>query len=367
MPAPVDHQYGPITTSGPGTAYLRPELQDLKIIGVEEHVSFPELSKRIPNEGIAKYAKKIFGEMVHHEAMSYAAGRVSDVGKQRLADMDQGGITMQVLSLAGPVNSMHMEPEDALHLARDINDGLKKAVDANPGRFVALAELPVHAPQLAISELRRCVKQLGFVGAMVSGSISGTGKFLDAPEFEELLYEFEKLDVPLYIHPGITPEPVMKTYYEFPGNPKLSATFGGMGWGWHNEVAIHVLRLALSGALDRHPRLKVVVGHQGEMLPMMLQRFDAMFDSQVFGLERSVGEMLRNQVWIAISGLISLPPTQIAIQTWGVDRVLFANDYPFIDAQRVPGYIRALGDILAPSDMRKVCQTNAENLFKIKA
>lgn len=367
MTAPSDDKYGPITTSGPGISYLRPELRDLKIIGVEEHVSFPRLLHRIPNEGRAKHAKKIFGLLVQHEAMSYATGRVSDLGKQRLADMDEGSIAMQILSLAGPVNSMYLDPEEAIRFAREINDGLKKAVDANPKRFVALAELPTHVPDAAIRELRRCVKELSFVGAMVSGSISGTGKFLDAPEFDELLSEFEELDVPLYLHPGIAPETIMHTYYDFPNNPKLSATLGGMGWGWHNEVAIHVLRLAVSGALDKHPRLKVVVGHQGEMLPMMIQRFDAMFDNEIFSLNRSVGEMLRSQVWIAISGLFSLPPTQIAIQTWGVDRVLFANDYPFIDAQRVPAYISALGDILAPSDMRKICQTNAEILFKIKA
>lgn len=343
------------------------EPEALRVIGVEEHVAFPELTKRIPNEGVAKHAKMIFGEMVRHEAMSYAASRVTDVSNQRIADMDAGGVGIQVLSLAGAVNSMHLEPEAGLQYARDVNDSLKKAVDANPTRFVALAELPVHAPQLAITELQRCVKELGFVGAMVSGSIGGEGRFLDAPEFDDLLSAFERLDVPLFLHPGITPESIQKIYYDFPGKPKLSATFGGMGWGWHNEVAIHVIRLAVSGTLDKHPHLKVVVGHQGEMLPMMLQRFDAMFDKQIFGLKRSISEALRSQVWIAISGLFSLPPTQIAIQVWGIDRVLFANDYPFIDSQRVPEFLRALRDVLAPSDFRKVCQNNAQNLFKIKS
>ena len=211
------------------------------------------------------------------------------------------------------------------------------------------------------------MKDLGFVGEMVSGSICGSGKFLDAPEFDGLLSAFEELEVPLYLHPGIAPKSVTDTYYTFEGKPQLSGTMGGMGWGWHNEVAVHALRLAVSGVLDKHPNLKVVVGHQGEMLPMMLQRFDAMFDQGVFGLKRSVGEILRSEVWIAISGLFSLPPTQIAIQTWGVDRVLFANDYPYIDAQRVPEFVRALGDLVGPSDLRKICETNAERLFGFQA
>lgn len=91
-----------------------------------------------------------------------------------------------------------------------------------------------------------------------------------------------------------------------------------------------------------------------------------MFDQHIFGLKRSISEALRSQVWLAISGLFSLPPTQIAIQTWGVGHVLFANGYPYIDAQRVLQFLRALGDVVAPSDLRQICQTNAENLFKIK-
>lgn len=367
MTATPNADLGTITTPGPGTNYLRPELRDMKIIGVEEHVIFPELTNRIPNEGLALHAKKVFSQLVSHDALAYTKGRATNVGKQRLNDMSESGVAMQILSLAGPVNCMQMAAEPGLALAQDINNALKQAVDRHPDRFRALGELPFHAPQLAVNELRRCINDLGFVGAMMAGSVGCTGKFLDDPEFDELLSEFEALDVPLYLHPGIAPPAVINTYYTFPGNPLLSATMAGMGWGWHNEVAVHVLRLAVSGTLDRHPNLKIVVGHQGEMLPMMLQRCDAMFDKRIFGLKREVSEALRSQVWLAISGMFSLPPTQIAIQTWGVDRILFANDYPYIDAQRVPDFIRALGDVIGPSDLRKICQTNTEALFKVKA
>ena len=109
------------------------------------------------------------------------------------------------------------------------------------------------------------------------------------------------------------------------------------------------------------------MGHQGEMVPMMMQRFVAMFDEKIFGYKRNVGEMLRSQVWVAISGSFSLPPTQIAIATSGVDRVLFANDYPYIESQRVLEFVSALGDIVSSANYKKICQTNAEQLFKIKA
>jgi len=342
-------------------------LPEMKIIGVEEHITFPELLKRIPTDG---HSSRIFAERSKYPTFDLRNSRCAGCGEQRLNDMDKGGVAVQILSLAGVVNSTHLAGKDSqagVQLARDINDEMKKAVDAEPKRFKAFAELPFHEPQEAIKELRRCVKELGFVGAMLSGSVSGNGIYLDAPEYDAVLSAFEEHDVPLYLHPGVPPKAVWDTYYKFDDNPLLSAAFGLAGWGWHNEVAIHVLRLALSGALDRHRKLKLIVGHQGEMMPMMMQRFETIFGPKVFGYERTVGEMLRSQVWVAISGFFSIPPTMTVIATWGVDRVLFANDYPFIKIEGVQDFIRALGDMVSPADLRKICQTNAEDLLKIKA
>ena len=359
------HFAPPSSSKGPGTVHLRPELHDMKVIGVEEHTTFPTLLARLPKDN--GHASEVYAEIIEHPSLSYAKGRTADLDHQRLKDMDEGGIAIQILSLGGSNNSMLLPCVEGVRLAQDINNELKKAVDKYPTRFRALAELPMHQPEEAVKELHRAVKDLGFVGALTSGSISGKGKFMDGPEYEPVFAAFEELDVPLFLHPGIPPKPVYDTYYALPGLPRLSAAFALAGWGWHNEVAVHILRLCLTGVLDRHPRLKIVVGHQGENMPMMMQRFDSMYAQETFGFKRSVGEMLRTQVWIAISGLFTLPPTQAAISTWGVDKVLFANDYPFQDAQRVPDFIKALGDIVAPSDLRKICQTNAENLFKFKA
>ena len=277
---------------------------------------------------------------------------------------------LQILGLSGAINSTHLVGEKApvgATIARDVNNELKKAVDKNPARFKAFAELPMHTPEEAIEELRRCVTDLGFVGAMLSGSVSGNGTFLDVPEFDSILSTFEQLDVPLFLHPGVPPKAVWDTYYDLPNEPEMSVRFGLGGWGWHNEVAIHVLRLVLSGTLDRHPRLKIIIGHHGEMIPSMMQRLEQVFDATTFGLRRSVGETLRAQVWIAVSGFFSLPLTQLSIATWGVDRILFGIDYPFTNMNKVAEYVRALGELVSPVDLRKILQTNAEDLLKIKA
>lgn len=366
-----EQNHAPLSHRGPGTTALRPELHNLKVIGVEEHIAFPQLIQRVPKDN---HSSQVFASRmatkVPYPIVDYAKDRATDAGELRVKDMDECGIAVQILSLAGAVNSTHLGAVDAqagIYLAQDINNNLKEAVDSNPTRFRALAELPLHDPLAAVKELHRCVKELGFVGAMLSGSVGGTGKFLDSSDYDVVLSAFEELDVPLFLHPGVPPKSVFDTYYSFPENPGVSTAFALAGWGWHNDAAIHVLRLALSGALDKHRRLKVVTGHLGEMMPMMMQRFDTILDERVFGFGRSIGEMLRSQVWISISGMYSLPPTLLAIATWGVDRVLFANDYPFINMDGAQDYLRALGDHVPPSDMRKICQTNAEELFKIAA
>ena len=174
----------PFPYRGPGIIELRPELHDMKIIGVEEHTTFPTLVKRIPRNS---HPAHIMTQLI---ISAYPQIRkmeqLADNNKIRIKEMDDGGMSMQILSLSGALNSTHL--------------GL---------------------------------------------------------------------------------------------------------------------------------------------------------DERVLGFERSVGEMLRSQVWISISGMYSLAPTQLAIATWGVDRILFANDYPYIDLKGAKDCIRALEDVLSPADLRK--------------
>ena len=99
----------------------------------------------------------------------------------------------------------------------------------------------------------------------------------------------------------------------------------------------------------------------------MIQRVDQVSDVASLRLERSVGETLRSQVWISVSGIFSPTIPQTSIATWGVDRILFGMDYPFTNFNRVEEYLRAVGELVSPSDLTKICQTNAEYLLKIKA
>jgi len=219
----------------------------MRIVTLEEHYVAPEFIGRID-----KAAIQARGWPATNGVPSPIGGSpeaLAEVGPQRLAAMDQGGVTVQVLSAAGPGADL-MAPDKGPELARAYNDRLKQLVDQHPDRFAGFAHLPMSAPEAAADELQRAVEDLGLVGALINGTTNDL--FLDDPRFEPILARAAKLDVPLYLHPNLPPPAVRKAYYD--GLPDVvGAILATGGWGWHAETAMHVLRLVVSGALESIP------------------------------------------------------------------------------------------------------------------
>ena len=153
---------------------------------------------------------------------------------------------------------------------------------------------------------------------------------------------------------------VRHAYYDgLPGN--FSFTMALSAWGWHAETAIHTLRLVLSGALDRHPGLKIVIGHMGEALPFMLDRIDETTAAAAkTHLRRSVRQTILDQVWITTSGFFTMVPFMAALMTFGVDRIMFSIDYPFASNARARAFLDTLP--VSPADLAKIAHGNADRL-----
>ncbi len=215
------------------------------------------------------------------DVVANAADKMTDIVGGRLADMDRNGITVQVLSKAGvhiTPSADQFEGKEAVEFAKKFNDAFARKVAERPDRFAAFTHLAASVPEAAADELERTVTEYGFKGTLISGTIRGA--FLDDPKFAPLLARAEKLDVPIYIHPGMPPADVRKAYYEgFSNNINFGlATFA---WGWHYEVALHVMRLAVSGTMDKYPKLNFIIGHMGEGLPVMLARCEHQFGREL--------------------------------------------------------------------------------------
>jgi len=325
----------------------------MRIVTLEEHFIAPSLVRRINPEAILKRGfPPGFGAPLEKQ--------LADLEALRLTEMDDAGITVQVLSASGPGADL-LDGAEGIAFAREINDVLGKAMAAHPNRLAGFAHLPVRSPQAAADELERTVREFGFCGALINGLTEG--RFLDDPRFEPILARAEQLDVPIYVHPNLPPPSVREAYYEgLPGDAGFRLSMAA--WGWHSEVAIHVLRLVVSGALDRHPRLKVIIGHMGEGLPAMLVRADKALAGDVRHLTRSVGQTIHDQVWVTTSGLFTLPPLEIALAVFGADRVLFSIDYPYSSNRQGKEFLDGLK--LPAADLEKLAHGNADRLLKLK-
>ena len=182
----------------------------MRIITIEEHFHHPEVTARVmelagpgpvvPDEQFGQFLQ---GWMPDRESAERLAG-------ERLAHMDRVGIDMQVVShgAGSPGTLVHAQ---AVELCRRVNDGLAKQIAEHPNRFRGFATLPLYDPAAAVEELRRCVGDLGFVGALIAGTYGGV--FLDDPRFDPILAAAAELDLPIYVHPGQPDTPVSAAYY----------------------------------------------------------------------------------------------------------------------------------------------------------
>jgi hypothetical protein len=282
-----------------------------------------------------------------------------DLGEGRLAAMNAAGIDVQVLSAPPPGVQLY-PPDEAISAARAVNDRLAEAIETAPGRFAGFATLPTPTPRAAAAELHRTVRELGFRGAMLHGHAAG--RFFDDPEFVPIFEAADALDVPIYLHPAAPPQAVFDAYYS-----GLSRSVAGMlataAWGWHVETGLHALRLIVSGLFDRFPALQIILGHMGEFVPFGLARADTVLRDGVPGLRRRVAEYFQANFHVTTSGFFTTPPLQCALSVVGVDRVLFAVDYPY--ATNADGAAFLNSAPIAEADRAKIAHLNAERLLGI--
>ena len=318
----------------------------MRTITLEEHFVTPDFVKAI-GAPVTPQAAKL---------QNIAA----DLGEGRIADMDAAGIDVQVLSLNAP-GVEQLDATEAVKLAHDSNDILADAVRRHPTRFAGFASLPTMSPETAAEELDRTVRKLGFKGALINGHTRG--RYLDDKFFWPILERAEALQVPLYLHPTPPPRPVIEAYYTGNFSPEVTNLLSTSGWGWHIETAIHTLRLILSGAFDRYPRLQLIIGHLGEALPFMLPRIDRNLPMAVTKLRRPISAYLRENVYYTISGFNFTPPFLDLFSEVGAHRIIFSADYPYGSMSEARQFLEQLP--VSPADKERIAHGNAELLLRL--
>lgn len=286
--------------------------------------------------------------------------RLQDLGERRLGDMDECGIDVAVLSLTSP-GVQCFDAATATALAQVANDELAEACRDRPDRFAGVASFSPLEPTNAAKEIERAVTKLGLKGAIFNSHTHG--EYLSDQKFWDIFAICEQLGVPLYLHPQTPPPAMIK--------PFLESGLDGAVFGFGVETGLHMLRIFTSGVFDRFPKLQMCIGHMGEALPYWMYRLDYMHGVTVRSkryeclqpLQRQISDYLRENIYVTSSGFGWEPAIRFAQQVLGIDRVLYAMDYPY---EYEADEVRAMDSMDIPlADKKKFFQTNAERIFKL--
>jgi 2,3-dihydroxybenzoate decarboxylase len=317
----------------------------MKKIALEEHFMAP---------GLEEYWQSTMGN-VAKPMYDHVSRRLSDFGELRLREMDEAGIEIAVLGLAGPGVQIEADAKLASRKAAQANDFLARVVRDNPKRYSGFAHLALQDPVSAGKELERCVRQLGFCGAMINGHTNG--QYLDDPALYPFWEQAEALGTPIYLHPT---DPVA-TYSVLVGCDSLKRAM----WEWGLETGSHALRLIFNGVFDRFPGAKLILGHLGETLPFLLWRFDSRAKLYGLKLKRAPSQYIRNNIWVTTSGMFSADPLLCSINALGHKRVMFSADFPFESTQEAAKFMDEAP--LEQGIKNDIAHANAESLLGLGA
>lgn len=318
----------------------------MKIIGVEEHFSTKDTLEYFRPPGMVSLQDN------GGEVRPMNAGETLSNTGQRLKDMDEAGIDMQVLSLGPGIEDY--DAAFATSLAAKTNDELSEVVRQYPDRFAGLASIAPQDPEAAADELERAVVKLGLHGALVRSH--SNGEHYDNRKYWGIFERAEQLGVPIYIHPR-EPSPGMIKPYE------TYRELTGAMWGYGAEGGLHAMRLICSGIFDKYPGLKIILGHMGEALPYWMWRMDAKGPGPASELKKRPSEYVKNNFFVSTSGMFFQPALLCAYLALGADNILFAVDYPAESSAEGKAFIEAAP--ISPGDKEKICHLNSEKLFKL--
>jgi predicted TIM-barrel fold metal-dependent hydrolase len=312
------------------------------LISIEDHFCLDQLSEKNHIDHFPKASKD---EWLDNDK------------QQRVREMDKGGVQLQVLSY----RPVHLNVEEA----RAANSRAHELSQAQPARLAAFATLPMMDVDKAVAELEYCIKELKFVGALIPNHLNG--EFYDAEKFWPIFRKAVELDVPIYLHPAPPSEAIGQLRYQgnYPDN--VAWELGTYGLGWHQDVALHFLRLYFAGLFDHLPKLKLIIGHMGEMLPYQLDRIKLKMPETAGNgsKKKSLQEVWDNNLWITTSGMFSLAPMACLLQTTKVERILFSVDYPPARNEQGLEFMKALeaSGMVTKAALEGIAHKHAENLL----
>jgi aminocarboxymuconate-semialdehyde decarboxylase len=253
----------------------------------------------------------------------------------RLRDCDEAGVDLQVLSTVPVMFSYWAKPADALDLSRFLNDHLAGVVHARPDRFAGLGTVPLQAPDLAVRELERCVRELGLSGIQIGSHVNAWN--LDDPALFPVFEAAAELGAAVFVHP-----------WDMMGQDRMPRFWLPWLVGMPAEQSLAICSMIFGGVLERLPHLRVCFAHGGGSFPATLGRIEHGFVARpdLCAVVNDVNprEYVR-RIWV--DALVHDPDVlRFLLGMFGRDRIALGSDYPFPLGESPPGaMIEAMADL----------------------
>lgn len=324
----------------------------MSFVDCQSHVFAPGFVEiLLGNRGAVRAERRDDAVVVRYGTLQTFTMREADYSPERkIADMDAASVAWSILSpnIPGPGD---LDPGLREPAARACNDHLAALVSDHPDRFRGLATLPFSSIRAVMDEYDRAIHRLGLSGIVLLSNLGGTP--VDDPVWEPLYARAAADGVPLVLHP------TMPTWADAIADHSMIPMMGFMV-----DHSFAMLRLILSGLLERHPGLSIVHPHCGGVLPYLMPRIDEQTEVKRRGREHIVGapsSYYRN-VYL---DMVSPSPriARFALEHSGAERLLFGSDHPWIPIPSMTGVFDSLG--LEGDRREAVAFGNAATLFRL--
>lgn len=327
-------------------------------VSLEEAFNLPEIAEAGTKDTTALY--------VNPARKGEYDSQIVDINGDRLDLSIKKGIGYTIYSHTVPGAQGEHDKAKAEALATRVNDWIHEKTKDHRDKCGAFATLSMHDPKQAGEELRRCVTEYGFHGALLNdvqhaGPDGNTLLYYDQPQYDTFWKVVCELDVPIYIHPaapqGLLYDHMFKDRKYLIGPPLSFA----------NQVSLHVLGMVSNGVFDRFPKLQIIVGHYGEHIPFDLWRINHWFEDveKPLGMvaKKSLHEYFQQNLWLTTSGHFSTQTLNYCISQIGADRILFSVDSPYERIQDGADWYD--GAEMNLTDKIKIGRENAKKLLKL--
>jgi len=292
----------------------------------------------------------------------------------RFKMMDLFGDYRQVLSLSAPPIEGLGGPDLTPDLARLANDTMAETVAKHPDRFPSfIASLPLNNADATQREIDRAINELGATGVQIFTNVNG--RPLDDPEFKPLFAKMAGINLPIWMHPTRTDS--------FPDYQSEKKSKLEMWWvfGWPYETSVAMSRIIFAGYFDEFPDLRIITHHMGGMIPYFAGRIGPGLDqlgsrTEDEDLTRYLKSLKKRpfdyyKMFFADTALFgNRPGIELGLSFFGLDRVLFASDFPFDPEKGTFNIRETIKDIdglqISDADRHQIYEGNARKMLRLK-